>query len=55
MKKVYKLREEVEMVLVITVFALIIGVGVIVGINRFEKIDNGEITVISQTQMAERQ
>lgn len=49
-----KLRSWVKDTLVIGALALIIVGGLIIASERFEKIDNGEITVVSESEMAER-
>ena len=50
MKKI-KLREEIKNILVGVVFVAAIASLVVYGVNRMEKIDNGEIVLVNQSYM----
>lgn len=53
--KKLKLRKEVEEVICFIVLGIIIIGGAFIYVNRIEKINAGDITVISEDYMAERQ
>lgn len=54
MKKKLKLKQQVKDILFIGLFLLVFALILVYGVERITKINNGEIVVISETQMAER-
>lgn len=50
MKKT-KLREEIKNILVGVVFVAVIAAIVVYGVNRMEKIENGEMVLVNQSYM----
>jgi FtsH-binding integral membrane protein len=51
MKKVYKLRKEVKYFLIGVAFVVVFTGLIIEGLDRIEKINNGELTQISESYM----
>lgn len=49
--KRYKLREEVKLILMVGVIITLVVTSAFVAADRNEKINNGEIVVISESQM----
>ena len=45
------MREKIKITFSIAVFALIFVGMIIYGLDRFEKIDNGQMTLVNQNQM----
>lgn len=53
--KKLKLRKEIEEVICLIVFSVIIIGGAFLYVNKIEKIATNEITIVSEDYMAERQ
>lgn len=51
MKRKLKLKKEVKAFIVITLYVAVMACLFIYGIERAEKINNGELTVVSQSEM----